>query len=98
LIDHAWPGNIRELENVVEQTCVKCTGSRIERRDLPAYLHGGNGSRSTPARSRRRKWLTRELVEQALAENGGNQTRAAHQLGVHRITLWRKMKEFNIPV
>ena len=98
LIDHAWPGNIRELENVVEQTCVKCSGSRIERSELPAYLYGGNGARTAPARARRRKWLTRDLVEQALADNGGNQTRAAQQLGVHRITLWRKMKEFDIPV
>jgi len=98
LIDHAWPGNIRELENVVEQTCVKCAGSRIERADLPGYLHGGNGKSRAPAKVKRRNWLTRQMVEQALDDNSGNQTRAARQLGVHRITLWRKMKEFDIPV
>ncbi|CCQ89222.1 PAS domain S-box protein [Nitrospina gracilis 3/211] len=99
LLDHNWPGNIRELENVVEHACVKCSGSRIHSVDLPAFLQSES---ALPGRKkgnpvRRRNWLNRELVTEALARAEGNQSRAARELGVHRITLWRKMKEFGIP-
>jgi transcriptional regulator with PAS, ATPase and Fis domain len=45
---------------------------------------------------KKRKWLTRKIVKEALAECEHNQTHAAERLNVHRITLWRKMKEFNL--
>ncbi|MGP0565314.1 sigma-54 interaction domain-containing protein [Nitrospina sp. 32_T5] len=99
LLDHDWPGNIRELENVVEHACVKCSGSRIQNVDLPAFLQseaeGPAPGRVNPVR--RRNWLNREMVAAALEKAGGNQSRAARELGVHRITLWRKMKEFGLP-
>ncbi|CAI2717269.1 sigma-54 interaction domain-containing protein [Nitrospina watsonii] len=100
LLDHAWPGNIRELENVVEHACVTCSGSRIQKADLPGFLstRPATAAATAPDKVKRRNWLTREMVSEALEQHNGNQSRAARQLGVHRITLWRKMKEFNIPV
>jgi PAS domain S-box-containing protein len=93
LMDHAWPGNVRELENAIEHACIKTLGPAIELRDLPAYLQAdGNGVKV----KRKRKWLTRKIVKEALTECDHNQTHAAEHLNVHRITLWRKMKEFNI--
>jgi len=95
LMDHHFPGNVRELENIVEHACVKCSGPEIDTGDLPIQFSGiaaGHGKRK-----QRRKWLTRELVKEALHKSDNNQTRAAQLLGVHRITLWRKMKEFHIP-
>ena len=93
LMDHAWPGNVRELENAIEHACIKALGSTIEIRDLPAYLQSeGNGEKIV----RKRKWLTPEIVRNALQECDQNQTQAAERLNVHRITLWRKMKEFGL--
>ena len=93
LMDHSWPGNVRELENAVEHACIKATGPVIELGDLPAYLQTeSNGARIV----RRRKWLTPKIIREALAECDHNQTRTAERLNVHRITLWRKMKEFGL--
>ena len=93
LMDHPWPGNVRELENAIEHACIKALGPVIELPDLPAYLQsGGRGAKMI----RKRKWLTPKIVQETLQQCDHNQTRAAERLNVHRITLWRKMKEFNI--
>ena len=94
LMDHDWPGNVRELENAAEHACVKCARDIIEASDLPAYLAPAIEATSKPVK--KRKWLTKKLALEALLKCGGNQTRAAGQLGIHRITLWRKMREFKI--
>ncbi len=96
LMDHHFPGNVRELENIVEHACVKCSGPEIEIRDLPIQF-SNLASVAGDKKKQKRKWLTQELVEDALKKSDHNQTRAAQLLGVHRITLWRKMKEFGIP-
>ena len=93
LMDHVWPGNVRELENAIEHACIKALGPDIELRDLPAYLQDNS---DTPKIKRRRKWLTKKIVQDALKACEHNQTRAAERLNVHRITLWRKMKEFHL--
>ncbi len=93
LMDHSWPGNVRELENAIEHACIKASGPTVELRDLPAALHTGEGQTQT---KKRRKWLTKKLVKEALQQCGNNQTRAAEHLNIHRITLWRKMKEFGL--
>jgi PAS domain S-box-containing protein len=93
LMDHSWPGNIRELENAIEHACIKTVGPTIELRDLPAYLQTNSNEVKT---KRKRKWLTKKIVQDALKEFENNQTQAAQHLNVHRITLWRKMKEFNL--
>ncbi len=92
LMDYDWPGNVRELENALEHACVKCTGKHIELKDLPAFV----ASARVRKVRRKRTVLTREKVEAALQKTGHNQTQAAQLLNVHRITLWRKMKAFNL--
>ena len=93
LMDHAWPGNVRELENAIEHACIKSTGPTIALSDLPAYLQ--NTSEGAKVK-RRRKWLTKKIVQDALKACEHNQTQAAEHLNIHRITLWRKMKEFGL--
>ena len=93
LMDHAWPGNVRELENAIEHACIKTVGPAVELRDLPAYLQNAGDMVKV---KRKRKWLTKKIVQEALEACEHNQTRAAERLNVHRITLWRKMKEFNL--
>ena len=93
LMDHSWPGNVRELENAIEHACIKALNPVIELHDLPLYLlTEGN----TLKVKRKRKWLTPKIVKKALQQCDHNQTQAAEHLNVHRITLWRKMKEFNL--
>ena len=92
LMDHTWPGNVRELENAIEHACIKAVGPAIELQDLPAYLQNNDGIKV----KRKRKWLTKKIVQDALKTCEHNQTQAAEHLNVHRITLWRKMKEFNL--
>ena len=93
LMDHSWPGNVRELENAIEHACIKSIGPTIALNDLPAYLQINNDSVKV---KRKRKWLTKKIVQDALKECEHNQTHAAEHLNVHRITLWRKMKEFKL--
>jgi PAS domain S-box-containing protein len=89
---HPLPGNVRELENAIEHAFVMCHGSEITPDHLPPHItteacpHNGNGHTSNE----------KELILQALQRYGGNRSRAAAELGMHRSTLWRKMKTLGI--
>ena len=100
LMRYDFPGNIRELENIIEHGFVLCRGSIIKREHLsPELLHSekefeiSRKSNSTP--------ITESIDEQtriitALRNSGGVISKAAEEMGIHRITLWRKIKRFNI--
>ncbi len=96
LMDYNWPGNVRELENVIEHASVKCMNSLIDIEDLPLPLQAWQGN--IPKRKKKRKWLNKQLILDALEQCSQNQSQAAKILDVHRITLWRKMKELKIPL
>lgn len=87
---HPWPGNIRELRNVVERAVVLCVSETIEPEHLfaePAHAGLGGAGRPDDERSR---------IVQALHNCAGNQTRAAKELGISRKTLGVKMDAFGI--
>ncbi|MBI4028154.1 MAG: sigma-54-dependent Fis family transcriptional regulator [Verrucomicrobia bacterium] len=97
---HSWPGNIRELRNVVNRMVVMSRGERLAARDAPPELReaqaspafasdGGEGNLNLAAMERR-------LIVKALKQTGGNISRAAPLLGVSRRTLHRKLKEMNL--
>jgi len=94
LMDYDWPGNIRELENAIEHACVKCNDGRIALQDLPRFLNyapiQGTG------RKKPRKQITKAMIIDTLKAVNGNKSEAARQLGLHRITLWRKMQHLEI--
>lgn len=94
LMDHPWPGNIRELENTMEHACVKSSAKELQPTDLPHTLRPQSIEPVKMRKPRRR--LTKKQIVETLKECDQNQTRAAEQLGIHRITLWRKMRENNI--
>jgi PAS domain S-box-containing protein len=102
LMAYDFPGNVRELENVVEHATVLCRGGVIEGRHLPDYLQPGLRLGETrtqePASSKRIKWadLERGFLLQTLRDNNWNRKAAARELGVGRQTLWRKIKRLNI--
>jgi PAS domain S-box-containing protein len=95
LMRHDYPGNIRELENIVEHAFVMCRSGVIRRRHLPNYLRtAGEVGDDLPARSLDEA-EARFLVS-ALERNGWNRAATARELGIHKTTLWRKMKHLAV--
>lgn len=95
LMAYDYPGNIRELENIIEHCFVLCEGEIIEARHLPASVRPAKGIQSEPDDEPATiKQMEMVLIRQALKRNGGNKTAAARQLGIDKSTLFRKMKAY----
>lgn len=98
LTTYKWPGNIRELRNVVERMVVLCKGDRITLRDIPPEIKTERAAaRAVPSsRKATMKDAEKTMIIRTLAEHNGNRTRAAAQLGISRRTLHRKLKLYDI--
>ncbi len=97
LTSHRWPGNIRELQNVVERMVLMCDGGEILPMHLPREIAGAaqdNEAASTHEAGLR--GYERAMIVQALADNGWNQTRAAQALGISRDNLRYRVKKYGI--
>jgi two-component system response regulator HydG len=97
LLSYAWPGNVRELENAIERGVVLGEGDRLRPQDLPPQLH----RRDPDERPLVPAHLTLEEMEklaivQALRLTGGNKSEAAERLGIHRTSLYDKMRRYGI--
>ncbi len=98
-----FPGNVRELKHVVEQAVLLCAGDTVEPGHLPAYLlqaaepaaPSGPGGPGEPA-GRTLADRERQLLLDALADNGWSVGRTAQSLGINRSTLWRRMRKYGI--
>jgi two-component system, NtrC family, response regulator HydG len=97
LTRYRWPGNIRELQNAIQQAVILCSGAKITRGDLPDRI---TGDHHTPTRleelaSRRMalEEVEREYARAVLASVNGHRGEAAAILGVDRKTLTRKLEE-----
>jgi PAS domain S-box-containing protein len=97
LLAYDYPGNVRELENIIEHCFVLCEGEIIEAKHLPASIHPSSKldetKESPPATIKQMEII---LITQALRRNKGNKTAAAKELGIDKSTLFRKMKLFDI--
>jgi len=87
------PGNVRELENAIEHAFVMCQGDEILIEHLPSHVVSQSTTGNIP---RVEAESEKETIRKALARNGGNKSRAAVELGMHRSTLWRKIKTMGI--
>ena len=102
LMAYDFPGNVRELENIIEHATVLCRGELIEIQHLPDYLQPALPLRETGTQesvsSKRIKWtdLERGFLLQVLRDNNWNRQATARELGIGRQTLWRKIKRLNI--
>jgi sigma-54 dependent transcriptional regulator, acetoin dehydrogenase operon transcriptional activator AcoR len=89
---YSWPGNVRQLQNVLQYAVIKSKGNRLSAHHLPADIlreaMKGN-RRSKPGRPKK---LTADLAREALEKSGGNKVKAAAFLGVSRATLYRLLK------
>jgi len=96
LMDHDFPGNVRELENIIEHAFVLCRGNMILPEHLPQNLRPETeGVRSSPAASSIQEVEAR-FIEDALRRNNWNRATTARELRMHKTTLWRKMKRYGI--
>jgi len=103
LTGYPWPGNIRELLNVLERTAftIEGEGSTIDACDLPFYLN-----RPTMAAPAEGQWglsevlaeAERQALRRALELTGNNKARAARLLGIHRTVLYKKLNKYRIPL
>jgi PAS domain S-box-containing protein len=97
LMAHHWPGNIRELENVIERSFILCDKPLIGIAHLPEEMtaHGKFKNR-TPSMRSARELLDAQAISSALARNANSRLAAARELGIHKSTLFRKIKKLGI--
>ncbi|MEW5774178.1 MAG: sigma-54 dependent transcriptional regulator [Thermodesulfobacteriota bacterium] len=102
LEDYPYPGNVRELENILERAAVMADGPAVLPAHLPPDLTDAGGIlRVTPANGEPAAPLTleeneRRHISRVLAHCSGNKTQAAKALGIDRASLWRKLKRFGL--
>ncbi len=97
LLLHDFPGNIRELENIIEHAFVLCPEGPITPRHLPSFLNLPiQKVRSPTPIDKTVADSERDAILKALHDNHNNRTAAAMQLGLHKSTLFRKIKKLGI--
>ena len=98
LLEHEYPGNVRELENVLEHAFVLCKGTEIKTSHLPESLlpSGEILPKSPSTRPQRLPELEKQVILETLERCGWDRERTASDLNMHRSSLWRKMKKYGI--
>jgi len=96
LMDYNYPGNIRELEHIIEHAFVRCRGRTITPEHLPRELQSVDMIGRAMDSDEPLKELEKETILRALDESGWKLQACARRLKISRTTLWRKMKELEI--
>ena len=97
LLTYSWPGNVRELRNTIEYASVLCPGGWIGKEHLPPKIALNSNMPNPNPVSITIPWQEeREQLIHALRRYGGNQSETARALGVSRVTIWKRIKKYNI--
>ena len=107
LLAYSYPGNVRELENIIERALILCEDSTVRVADLPPEVTGpprNHLQKETSLKedgmkiavSRTRELAERDMLLKALQEAGNNRAMAAQRLKIGRTSLYRKMKKYNL--
>jgi len=97
-----WPGNIRQLENVIQHAVLVSSGAELLPTHLPPAVQDavlqGTAEEAEPRESlhHQRDVIERNVIQRALMANGYSRSRAADSLGISRVTLYKKMKKFGL--
>lgn len=94
-----WPGNIRELENILEKACILSDGKVILAEDIDILLKkkdDGEGEKAGATLKARRADFEKKVIEEALRRNKGSRTAVAKELGIGRTCLYEKMDKYGI--
>lgn len=97
-LEHPWPGNIRQLENVIEGAVIMTRKPYISKDNLPKNFEKGMVKNEKKTLQDELKEPAKEIILKVLDECHGNRSKAADKLGVNRTTLYNKMKKYGIPV
>jgi two-component system response regulator HydG len=100
LAAHDWPGNVREVINVIEYAFVLCPEGLIQKNHFPPMLtqKGLVQAKARPAEVSARAADERQRLIAAITQSGGKKSEAARLLGLSRVTLWKLLKAHNIQV
>ncbi|HMK49273.1 MAG TPA: sigma-54 dependent transcriptional regulator [Thermodesulfovibrionales bacterium] len=93
LKNYSYPGNVRELENIIERAIILEKGSLISPASLPQGLQLFHIEALLPDRVKSIDELNKEYAEKVVEMSGGNKSKAAEMLGISRTSLWRILKE-----
>ncbi|HWP58708.1 MAG TPA: sigma 54-interacting transcriptional regulator [Candidatus Acidoferrales bacterium] len=96
-VDYPWPGNIRELKNVVESAVMVADGEYVTLTDLPMHLQQYATSHREEIGAKAIRDISdaeQEIIEEALKQANGNKAKAAEMLGISTRTLYRKLVRF----
>jgi two-component system, NtrC family, response regulator HydG len=93
LANYSFPGNVRELENIVERAIILEKGSVITPESLPQSMSVFQIETLDPSKVRTIEELNKEYAEKVLEYYGGNRSKTAEILGISRTSLWRILKE-----
>ena len=109
LMSYPWPGNVREMENAIRSAVIYSNGGKLTKQTLPPNIVSGAagpasdpsvasffGSRKGESLGNRIELTEKDIIEQALLKNSFSRTRTAKQLGISRVTLYNKMKKYDM--
>jgi DNA-binding NtrC family response regulator len=97
LFNYSWPGNVRELRNTIEYASILCPGGWIGNEHLPPKISMNRNLPSSNPRSSTASWQEeREKLIHTLRRFRGNQSETARALSVSRVTIWKRIKKYDI--
>jgi DNA-binding NtrC family response regulator len=94
LSQYSYPGNVRELENIIQRSVIMAKGSALLPHHLPSALRKSSSYYEAESLAE----MERKMIEATIKKCRGNLIKTSHRLGISRTTLWRKIKKFNLEI